>query len=401
MALDRWLTLIDPASFLIIFSALFIIYYGSYRSFIFHNENFQIFKDNNQVPSILYILFPIVGSIMLISLFYFLNIMYYLLIFIISFSSLVSLTYVLNSPFQTIFKKFSIPDYSKKIKLSDDEDFTVTTSMGVAFIATLCLCIGWFFSNHYLFVNILSIGTSIAALSFIRLNNLKALTIFLWCFLLYDVFWVFISKYIFGTSVMESVAVQVMDKFYLPMLITFPKFFGKGGGSSLGNGDYVLPGIFICQLYFLDKYYHFSERESASPFSLKNLGYFKISLLSYTVGLIFSLVMVIATERGQPALLYLVPMITIPTIVVAYKRDQLALIMKPVPKPKQENDSMESLIISNINDDDGDDHDGNIMSMNIMNSSSGSNSNSNNNNSILINSISKNNNNDHDDDLFT
>jgi len=234
-------------------------------------------------------------------------------------------------------------------------------------------------------------------LSFIRLNNLKALTIFLWCFLFYDVFWVFISKYFFGTSVMESVAVQVMDKFYLPMLITFPKFFGKGGGSSLGNGDYVLPGVFICQLYFLDKHYHFSERESS--FSLKNLGYFKISLLSYTAGLIFSLIMVIATERGQPALLYLVPAITIPVIIVAYKRDQLTLIMKPVPKPKQEQD-MESLIISNNNSIDDDD-----TNTNSNNSSSDDyydtdhHRTNNNNNSILINSINSNNNNNNSSNI--
>ncbi|GAM20140.1 hypothetical protein SAMD00019534_033150 [Acytostelium subglobosum LB1] len=132
-----------------------------------------------------------------------------------------------------------------------------------------------------------------------RINSLATLALLLTLLLIYDVFWVFTSKVIFGESVMESVATKVLS---LPMSIQFGHYFTEGW-SGLGNGDIVLPGVFICQLYFLDKHHGFDH--SNQLLSLRGAGYFKMSMLLYLFSLVLSLAVVIIFHKGQPALLYI------------------------------------------------------------------------------------------------
>ncbi|KAN0023246.1 hypothetical protein ACTFIU_011413 [Dictyostelium citrinum] len=332
--MGKWLMLIDPASFLIIGIPLFAIWYGSFRSYKFNMENQLLIIDNNDMPNKWLLILPCIGSLSLLTFFYYMDAMYNILICVIVITSLLAISYVTYPFFQYLLPKFSIYDSSKKLKIFDDE-VTITLSSVIAFVCGVILTLFWYYSNHYLFVNFLSICSCITAFSFMRLNNLRGLTLLLWTFLIYDVFWVFYSSFFFGESVMEKVAVKVLDKFYLPMLISVPKFFG-GGFSSLGNGDIVLPGIYMCQLYFLDKYYKFGEKSNNN----NNFGYFKISVIGYLSGLVISLLAVLITESGQPALLYLVPTVTLPTIFVAQKRGHLSILMKPIPKPKQDQESL-------------------------------------------------------------
>ncbi|KAN0029934.1 hypothetical protein ACTA71_008074 [Dictyostelium dimigraforme] len=329
--MGKWLMLIDPASFLIIGIPLFAIWYGSFRSYKFNMENQLLIIDNNDMPNKWLLILPCIGSLSLLTFFYYMDAMYNILICVVVITSLLAISYVTYPFFQYLLPMFSIHDSSKKLKMLDDE-VTITLSSIIAFVCGVILTLFWYYSNHYIFVNFLSICSCITAFSFMRLNNLRGLTLLLWTFLIYDVFWVFYSSLFFGESVMEKVAVKVLDKFYLPMLISVPKFFG-GGFSSLGNGDIVLPGIYMCQLYFLDKYYKFGEKSN-------NFGYFKISVIGYISGLIISLFAVLITESGQPALLYLVPTVTLPTIFFAHKRGHLSIIMKPIPKPKQDQESL-------------------------------------------------------------
>ncbi|KAN0025016.1 hypothetical protein ACTFIV_009427 [Dictyostelium citrinum] len=331
--MGKWLMLIDPASFLIIGIPLFAIWYGSFRSYKFNMENQLLIIDNNDMPNKWLLILPCIGSLSLLTFFYYMDAMYNILICVIVITSLLAISYVTYPFFQYLLPKFSIHDSSKKLKIFDDE-VTITLSSIIAFVCGVILTLFWYYSNHYLFVNFLSICSCITAFSFMRLNNLRGLTLLLWTFLIYDVFWVFYSSFFFGESVMEKVAVKVLDKFYLPMLISVPKFFG-GGFSSLGNGDIVLPGIYMCQLYFLDKYYKFGEKSNNN-----NFGYFKISVIGYLSGLVISLLAVLITESGQPALLYLVPTVTLPTIFFAHKRGNLSILMKPIPKPKQDQESL-------------------------------------------------------------
>ncbi|KAM9996370.1 hypothetical protein ACTFIY_002556 [Dictyostelium cf. discoideum] len=348
--MGKWLMLIDPASFLIIGIPLFAIWYGSFRSYKFNMENQLLIIDNNDMPNKWLLILPCIGSLSLLTFFYYMDAMYNILICVIVITSLLAISYVTYPFFQYLLPKFSIHDSSKKLKMLDDE-VTITLSSVISFVCGVILTLFWYYSNHFLFVNFLSICSCITAFSFMRLNNLRGLTLLLWTFLIYDVFWVFYSSFFFGESVMEKVAVKVLDKFYLPMLISIPKFFG-GGFSSLGNGDIVLPGIYMCQLYFLDKYYKFGEKNNSNNNNSNNgnnnnnnnnsnfVGYFKISVIGYISGLVISLFAVLITESGQPALLYLVPTVTLPTIFFAHKRGHLSILMKPIPKPKQDQESL-------------------------------------------------------------
>ncbi|KYR02700.1 hypothetical protein DLAC_00160 [Tieghemostelium lacteum] len=342
-----WLKLIfDPSTIGILLTAVGTIYYGTWRSYNFNIDNIQLMKETGQVPNIAFILFPVVGSISLLALFYFLDIMYYLLLALISFSSLLSITYVLSPLTSWIFTKLKLHDKSYKW----DDDLSITRSIILSFIIGVALVISWYLTNKFVFVNILSICSIITAFTFMRFNNLQSLTILLWIFLIYDVFWVFISPYFFEKSVMETVATEVLDKFYLPLLISYDRIL-TDGRSALGNGDIVLPGIFLCQLYFIDKYYKYDEVERQSTSKFKNLSYFKISLIGYFFGLLLSYIIVIATQRGQPALLTLVPFSTIPPLLVAKKRGNLTVLLKPIPKPKQDEEQTNNLIKVDNNED--------------------------------------------------
>lgn len=78
------------------------------------------------------------------------------------------------------------------------------------------------------------------------MDNLRTGTILLLLAFCYDIFWVFLSPYLFGQSVMATVATQIdlPMKFMCPSLIpskNTPLF----KCSLLGLGDILLPGILV------------------------------------------------------------------------------------------------------------------------------------------------------------
>ena len=54
----------------------------------------------------------------------------------------------------------------------------------------------------------MGIGLCVAFIAFVRLPSLKVSTLLLSGLLLYDVFWVFFSKYVFNANVMVRVATR-------------------------------------------------------------------------------------------------------------------------------------------------------------------------------------------------
>jgi signal peptide peptidase-like protein 3 len=54
----------------------------------------------------------------------------------------------------------------------------------------------------------MGIGLCVAFIAFVRLPSLKVSTLLLTGLLLYDVFWVFFSKYVFSANVMVRVATR-------------------------------------------------------------------------------------------------------------------------------------------------------------------------------------------------
>jgi signal peptide peptidase-like 2B len=106
----------------------------------------------------------------------------------------------------------------------------------------------------------------ITFLGLIQLNNIQVATILLLVAFVYDIFFVFVTPFLFhGKSVMITVATSggppekdamFCEKYPsdpgcrggdpLPMLLTVPRLFDyEGGASMLGLGDIVLPGLLL------------------------------------------------------------------------------------------------------------------------------------------------------------
>lgn len=120
----------------------------------------------------------------------------------------------------------------------------------------------------------MGMGLCVAFIAFVRLPSLKVSTLLLTGLLLYDVFWVFFSSYIFSTNVMVKVATRPADnpvglvarklnlgayvrdtpKLNLPGKLVFPSYHNTGHFSMLGLGDIVMPGLLLCFVLRYDAY---------------------------------------------------------------------------------------------------------------------------------------------------
>jgi len=154
-------------------------------------------------------------------------------------------------------------------------------------------------------------------LSVIRLPNIKVATALLGMAFCYDIFFVFISPLVFGSSVMVQVATggeAEADPTYcekypddskcssgeqLPMLLLLPRINDfHGGEAMLGLGDIVLPGLLLA---FACRY------DTGRRLTLRDGGYFPLMVFGYALGLMMADAAVYVMDMGQPALLYLVP----------------------------------------------------------------------------------------------
>lgn len=164
--------------------------------------------------------------------------------------------------------------------------------------------------------DILGIGLMITVLQLAQLPNIKVATVLLCCAFLYDIFWVFLSPYIFHNSVMIAVAQgDNSGGESIPMLLRIPRFFDPWGGSNMiGFGDILFPGLLVS----------FSVRyDEAKKKSVRN-GYFLPLMIGYGCGLVFTyLGLYIMNGHGQPALLYLVPCTLGVTVILGLMRGEL------------------------------------------------------------------------------
>jgi signal peptide peptidase-like protein 2B len=151
----------------------------------------------------------------------------------------------------------------------------------------------------------------------LRLPNIKVASLLLSLAFFYDIFWVFLSPFLFTSSVMITVATGGSTGESLPVLLRLPSLNDPlGSYAMLGLGDVALPGLFISYLLRFD--YRMSLRGRRSYFLLASAGYF--------VGLLITDFVLIFTESGQPALLYLVPCTVGLVVLEAHRRDHLKLM---------------------------------------------------------------------------
>lgn len=185
------------------------------------------------------IMMPVAGSLVLLLLFWFVGGLYYVLLALFTVASIASLTFTFHPVFDASCSHL-FPSYSIHVRWKTwlDEDLPVATIVSLAFSVSF---VGiWLLLRSFLYgwivTNALALCLVVAALSVLRLPNLLVSTALLGLFFLYDIFWVFLSPYIFGKSVMVSVATQVGPS--LPMVLFFPRILTEGT-ALLGVGDMV------------------------------------------------------------------------------------------------------------------------------------------------------------------
>jgi len=157
----------------------------------------------------------------------------------------------------------------------------------------------------------LAMGLCVAMIAFVRLPSLKVSCLLLSGLLIYDVFWVFFSAYIFNSNVMVKVATQPADnpldvpsrklhlgpnvgrdvpRLSLPGKLVFPSSTGSHF-SMLGIGDIVMPGLLLCFVLRYDNYKKQANGDSCGASGPANISgrmqkvsYFHCTLIGYFVG---------------------------------------------------------------------------------------------------------------------
>jgi hypothetical protein len=168
------------------------------------------------------------------------------------------------------------------------------------------------YENYKLYINnIIAITVALSSITSMKITDVKTGIILLVGLFLFDIFWVFGSKYILNKiksfkskatldnvknelpkeeSVMEKIALNVNSPILLKYILDDKK------PMILGLGDIILPAVFIKTL-------------------VSNNSYYNTSIVSYIFGLVSAIVATLVTGAGQPALLYIVPSVIIPVLL--------------------------------------------------------------------------------------
>jgi len=288
------------------------------------------------------VILPLVGCIVLVLLFFFFDILYYLLLALVAFVAYVCLGFVLYPLIEALFIRLEWNEKSLRIPRVPSISIGALTTL----LISTSVMVAWVLTSSWVIVNCMAWCIGVTQMTVIRLPSLKVSVCLLAAFLLYDVFWVFLSPYFFGESVMVSVATQ-MPGVALPMTLSMPHIFNPNLISVLGLGDIVIPGLFVAFNYRFDTYLEESD-DVIQP--RPKPSYFAIVLIGYAFGYAATLLSFILMQEGQPALLYLVPFTVIPISATAYKRGHLKLMWKGA-SIKPEDASTEGVALLSMNSD--------------------------------------------------
>lgn len=236
------------------------------------------------------------------------------------------------------------PVFSKEIGMKDYLTVTPCDIIGIIIAAPVAV---WYYKTRAgLANNILGSSLALSGVDMLAISEFQTAAILLSGLFLYDIFWVFGSKSVFGSNVMVSVAKQ----FEGPIKLVFPQFPGATDKdmSMLGLGDIVVPGLFVALML------RFDVRNVALTSPLpKRLPYFAGAVISYFLGLVFTYVALTLFRAAQPALLYLVPSCLLTAIGIAAAKGELSdLLAYTEEEPaKSESDGKEKM--KNLREEDG------------------------------------------------
>lgn len=215
-------------------------------------------------------------------------------------------------------------------------------------LGLLCMGVGIFWgvqrneSYAWVIQDILGAAFCVNILKTLKLPNLKICVVLMVLLFFYDIFFVFITPYITssGESIMVKVATggsssgsssgeQIPMVFKVPRLGSSPMKVCSLPYSLLGFGDIIVPGLLVSYNY------RFDVRTGGRCL------YFVSTVIAYGLGLVVTFCALYLMEKGQPALLYLVPFTLITTFVIGCIRGEAGALWSGVTKQEiyKKNDS--------------------------------------------------------------
>eukprot|EP01064_Diplonema_japonicum_P003300 TRINITY_DN12144_c0_g1_i1.p1 TRINITY_DN12144_c0_g1~~TRINITY_DN12144_c0_g1_i1.p1 ORF type:complete len:287 (+),score=47.22 TRINITY_DN12144_c0_g1_i1:40-900(+) len=174
-----------------------------------------------------------------------------------------------------------------------------------------CVIVGlWLITGMWIVHDIITVSIIVTSFCVIRVPSAKVYSLLLAGLVLYDVFWVFYSKQIFGEGVMVSVATAHRGHLNAPGTLIFP--IGLGNHALLGAGDVIIPGLVVSTLYRYEACHARRNKELTV-----------LAIIGFGLGMLMCNFMLDITRHSQPALLYVVPFTVLPTLLLAYKQGDL------------------------------------------------------------------------------
>ncbi|GAA5820286.1 hypothetical protein JCM11251_005557 [Rhodosporidiobolus azoricus] len=218
-----------------------------------------------------------------------------------------------------------------------DEGHFIFTSLHFALLPLACaLSFGQHYTGNWILNNLVALAFSFNAISLLGIDSFMTGSILLSGLFLYDIWWVFGSKAVFGQG--ADVMVTVAKSFDAPIKLVVPKDLSKPSDVSLlGLGDIVLPGIFIALALRFD--YHLALKKAAVPFKPTQSypkPYFMSCFIAYIAGLVTTIVVMHAFRAAQPALLYLSPACILSVVLCALVRGESTELWKYVDGEEDE-----------------------------------------------------------------
>ncbi|KAJ4460200.1 putative Signal peptide peptidase family protein [Paratrimastix pyriformis] len=344
---------LDPGFILIIACAVGVILVSALSKVVPTNNPLppEIVDAQSTVHWTSAIVMPLVGSTILVLCLYFLSSM--MIVMTISFSciscvSIFSLMYVVLP---------HTPEFNKKLFRLPLLGAEVTVRTLLSGLIAGAMLATWFLRPYWYMSNVIALCLCWFMMQCTSLPNLKIASLLLAALFVYDIFWVFYSKPIFGKNVMVTVATSLR----LPMLLEFPRLFGDRA-VMLGLGDIVFPGIVICYTLKIDLHLHnlrltpptvdlvpmatapdVQHKDAAVMDATVTPGgstswlgvwreasYMQTAMAGYLVGLVVAYAAVTIMNHPQPALLYLVPLTLGPPLVRSLPRHHLGLLWNGV-----------------------------------------------------------------------
>mmetsp|Transcript_16766 Transcript_16766/g.19002 ORF Transcript_16766/g.19002 Transcript_16766/m.19002 type:complete len:341 (-) Transcript_16766:1778-2800(-) len=204
-------------------------------------------------------------------------------------------------------------------------DIAVTPVDIGAYIVAIALGTQYMLTKHWIINNLMGVSFCVLGLTKIGLSTYKTGAILLLGLFLYDIFWVFGSKPVFGSNVMVTVATGVEA----PIKLMFPRGTDGCGEmmfSMLGLGDIVVPGIFIG---FLAKWdVKRTSMNAPSKPSKDAYLYFNVTMIAYVLSLVNTIFIMLVFHHAQPALLYIVPYTLIASFGTAVVKGEVKQLLE-------------------------------------------------------------------------